>query len=68
MVIYVKGMTCKHCVENVENAINAINGIKSVTTSLKEGKIIIFGHDLEKTVISEAITSLGFTVLPNIKE
>ncbi|ADQ45254.1 copper ion binding protein [Caldicellulosiruptor kronotskyensis 2002] len=62
--IYIKGMTCDHCVRRVENNLKAIEGVTSVQVDLQEGVATV---DLSKDVKDEefvrAIDDAGYEVV-----
>ena len=62
--LYVKGMTCEHCVKMVENALLEVNGVEEVFIDLESGKVILtLKEDISLNTISNLIESLGYEVI-----
>ena len=60
--IYVKGMTCSHCVDSVTKSLLNLSGVKEVQINLSLGQVNVAGKDFNKDIIEENIISLGYTI------
>ncbi|MFN3406581.1 MAG: heavy-metal-associated domain-containing protein [Caldimicrobium sp.] len=61
--IFVKGMTCEHCVKRVERAILSTGKAKNVTIDLQTGKVSFEKEeDLSLEEIKENIEMYGYKV------
>lgn len=59
----VLGMVCEGCEKRVVNSISILDGIKEVIANHKEGIVIVkTNEEIDKAVIKEMITDLGFEV------
>jgi len=56
----VTGMTCNHCVENVRRAVTECTGVQNVEVSLKRGRVVVEGENLDPDRIMSAIEELGY--------
>lgn len=63
--IYVKGMSCGHCVSSVQGALEKLNGIKAVAVNLDDNKVDITYDDKQVTVkeIHQSIEDQGYDVV-----
>jgi len=61
--IYIKGMTCDHCVRRVENSLKAIEGITSVKVDL-QGKVatVELSKDIKDDEFVRTIDEAGYEV------
>uniref|UniRef100_A0A7C5V2N1 Copper chaperone CopZ n=1 Tax=Caldicellulosiruptor owensensis TaxID=55205 RepID=A0A7C5V2N1_9FIRM len=61
--IYIKGMTCDHCVRRVENSLKAIEGITSVKVDL-QGKVatVELSKDIKDDEFVRTIDDAGYEV------
>ena len=57
--VKIKGMHCGHCVHSTKQALEKIPGISEVTVDLEKGEATYKG-DVDKLVVKEAITRIGF--------
>lgn len=61
--IYIKGMTCDHCVKRVENSLRAIEGVSSVKVDLQGGVATIeLSKDVKDEEFVRAIDDAGYEV------
>ncbi len=60
--VKIKGMSCQHCVASTTKALEAIDGITNVRVDLDQGQAHYDG-EVDKTVIEEAISKIGFEVV-----
>lgn len=60
--VSIKGMSCQHCVAATKKALEAIPGVTDVEVNLEKGEASYEG-EVEKKVIKEAITKIGFEVV-----
>jgi hypothetical protein len=61
-LLYIKGMTCNHCVDSVRKSLAKINGIEDININLSDGKLTYNSSiDIEKDVI-DVILSLGYKI------
>ena len=60
--IYVKGMTCSHCVDSVTKSLLNLSGVRNVQVDLSSGQVNVSGEDFNKDIIEENIISLGYTI------
>jgi len=56
----VTGMTCNHCVESVRRAVTECTGVQNVEVSLKRGRVVVEGENLDPDRIMSAIEELGY--------
>ncbi len=63
VVLYIKGMTCNHCVNSITKTLNRMKNVKVLSIDLKTGKAEIncLTNDINK--INKAIIDLGFEVI-----
>ena len=55
-------MSCQHCVAATKKAMEEIPGVTDVEVNLEKGEASYEG-EVEKKVIKEAITKIGFEVV-----
>jgi copper chaperone len=60
--VKIKGMSCQHCVASTTKALEAIDGITNVRVDLEQGQAHYDG-EIDKKVIEEAISKIGFEVI-----
>jgi copper chaperone CopZ len=60
--IYVKGMTCSHCVDSVTKSLLNLSGVKEIQVDLDSGQVNVSGEDFNKDIIVKNILSLGYTI------
>ncbi len=60
--VKIKGMSCGHCVASTTKALEAIPGISNVQVNLDKGQATYDG-EVDRRVIEEAITKIGFEVI-----
>ncbi|MDR2194869.1 MAG: cation transporter [Treponema sp.] len=61
--VYIKGMSCEHCVQHVAGAINGIHGVTSATVSLKDKKAVVEHKDgVTLDHIKAAVAEAGYEV------
>lgn len=56
----VTGMHCNHCVESVRCAVAECTGVQTVEVSLKRGRVVVEGNNLDSDRIISAIEELGY--------
>lgn len=56
----VTGMHCNHCVESVRRAVAECTGVQTVEVSLKHGRVMVVGNNLDSDRIISAIEELGY--------
>lgn len=56
----VTGMHCNHCVESVRRAVAECTGVQTVEVSLKQGRVVVEGNNLDSDRIISAIEELGY--------
>lgn len=62
--IYVRGMTCQHCVNSVTDELLKINGIVKVDVDLSLGKIEIKSNrEINKSNLEEAVKEAGYELI-----
>ena len=62
-VLFVEGMTCKHCKMRVEKALNDLSGVKKVSIDLETGKTIVeIKKDIESQILVNAVQEAGYRV------
>lgn len=61
--VSIKGMSCPHCVASTKKALEEIPGISNVDVNLEKNEASYNG-DVDEGVIKEAITKIGFEVIP----
>jgi len=62
MVLSVAGMRCNGCVESVTRAIKECEGVKETTVDLAAGRASISGTGFDRSLLVDAVRSLGFEV------
>ncbi len=60
--VLIKGMSCPHCVASTKKALEEISGISNVDVNLEKAEASYDG-DVEKSVVNDAITKIGFEVV-----
>lgn len=64
-VLHIDGITCPFCVATSESALKKMDGVKSVSSSLKDGTIVVCADDDKVAFSDEQLTTLfkekGFT-------
>ena len=58
----VTGMTCNHCVESVRRAVAECTGVQTVEVSLKRGRVMVVGNNLDSEQLVDSIAGLEYTV------
>ncbi|MDZ4196003.1 MAG: heavy metal-associated domain-containing protein [Candidatus Izemoplasmatales bacterium] len=62
-VMYVEGMTCKHCKMRVEKGLGGVSGVKTVTIDLTTGKTVVeLKKTLDTQVLIDAVKEAGYRV------
>jgi copper chaperone len=62
--IYVRGMTCQHCVNSVTKELLKINEIEKVNVDLSLGKIEIKSNrEINKSNLEEAVKEAGYELI-----
>lgn len=56
------GMRCNGCVQSLTRALGECRGVSEVEVRLEDGSATIQGRDFSHDDLTEAVTSLGFTV------
>jgi len=56
------GMRCNGCVQSLTRALGECRGVSEVEVRLEDGAAIVRGGDFSRDDLTEAVTSLGFTV------
>lgn len=63
IILNVNGMHCSGCEKRIENSLKQLKEVGSVTASCEKGTIIIeLKASLDKKIIIQKITDLGFTL------
>ena len=62
MKLKIKGMACEHCVTSVTRALRESRGVTSALVDLRKGEAVVRGGDLDLSLLSEAVESLGYKV------
>jgi uncharacterized membrane protein YraQ (UPF0718 family)/copper chaperone CopZ len=62
MELTVNGMRCNGCVESVTRAISECEGVEESTVDLAAGRARISGSGFDRSLLVEAVRSLGFEV------
>ena len=63
-LMVVDGMHCQKCAARIEAALKAVNGVKKVSVDLEKKTVsVISQHEIEFSVLKEAIEKLGFKVI-----
>lgn len=57
----VRGMTCKHCVEQISNEVRAVPGVRTVDVDLQRGHVTVRGDDIDEARIVAAVEEAGYT-------
>jgi len=60
--IYVKGMTCSHCVMNVKRAIGECEGVENVEVDLNKGTAVVRGEAVDLDKVKGAVEGAGYSV------
>jgi len=62
--IYIKGMSCQHCVNRVKNALEALDGVDEAIVNL-EGNVarVSMKENIADSIINEAIEDAGYAVI-----
>jgi copper chaperone len=60
--VSIKGMSCPHCVASTKKALEEIPGVSNVIVDLAKAEVSYDG-DVDKEVVSDAITKIGFEVI-----
>jgi uncharacterized membrane protein YraQ (UPF0718 family)/copper chaperone CopZ len=60
LVLQVSGMTCSHCASTVHREIMACPGVRRADLIVDAGRAEIYGDDLQATVISNALSAIGY--------
>lgn len=58
----IEGMMCNHCKAHVEQALMNVEGVEKVEVSLENKNAIIFGNNLNKESLSNAVINAGYKV------
>jgi copper ion binding protein len=62
-VMYVEGMTCKHCKMRVEKGLGDVSGVKKVSIDLTSGKTVVeLNKTLDTQVLIDAVIEAGYRV------
>ena len=59
--VLIKGMSCQHCVASTKKALEKVPGVSNVVVDLDKGEASYEG-DVDRDVITDAITKIGFEV------
>ncbi|MDI6709357.1 MAG: cation transporter [Bacillota bacterium] len=64
LVVYVKGMSCRHCKAAVEKAVGAVPGVREVRVDLPSGEVRVTVADAGLAArVAEAIGGAGYEVV-----
>jgi uncharacterized membrane protein YraQ (UPF0718 family)/copper chaperone CopZ len=58
----IEGMTCEHCVNSVTRALKESRGVETALVDLKKGEAVVKGGDIDLSLLTEAVESLGYKV------
>lgn len=65
---YVSGMDCPSCARKIENAVTSISGVEQAKVLFATEKLVVDArHDVSQQIVN-AVTQVGFTLLPPKKE
>jgi len=56
----VTGMHCNHCVESVRRAVAECTGVQTVQVSLKQGRVMVVGNNLDSEQLVDSIAGLEY--------
>ncbi|MBN2579956.1 MAG: SO_0444 family Cu/Zn efflux transporter [Pirellulales bacterium] len=56
----ITGMTCSHCVEAVARALRECPGVRQVEVTLRPGRAVVSGADLDAGKLAAAVRALGY--------
>ena len=62
ITLTVGGMNCSHCVDSITRGLKEVQGVREVTVSLETGKVVVSGDALDKEILKEKVTALGYEV------
>ena len=62
MKLKIEGMTCEHCVNSVTKALKESRGVETALVDLKKGEAVVKGGDIDLSLLTEAVESLGYKV------
>ncbi len=57
-----KGIMCQTCIKNVEKALRKVDGVVAIKYHWEEKKLEVWGKDLNREKIKEAVESAGYGV------
>jgi uncharacterized membrane protein YraQ (UPF0718 family)/copper chaperone CopZ len=60
----VSGLRCSHCADSVGRALGECDGVRWAEVSLKSGRALVLGHDLDPQQLASAVADLGYTAEP----
>ncbi len=58
----VSGLTCGGCVSKLSSRLRALSGVETVDVVLESGRTHVYGVDLNRGVIENAVREVGFSV------
>ncbi|MTI48848.1 heavy-metal-associated domain-containing protein [Sporosalibacterium faouarense] len=62
-LVFIKGMSCQHCVMAVKGALGEVDGIKSVDVDLESGSATLNVDNVSDDTIKNAIEEAGYEVI-----
>ncbi len=62
--LYIKGMSCQHCVMHVANALKELDGVESVEVNLNDKYALVeLSKDVGVDRLTEAIDDAGYDLV-----
>jgi hypothetical protein len=62
VTLTVVGMNCSHCVNSITRGLKEVEGVSEAVVSLETGKAVVTGDGLDKEILKEKVTALGYEV------
>ncbi len=57
-----RGIMCQSCIKNVEKALRKVDGVVAIRYHWEEKKLEVWGKDVNREKIKEAVESAGYSV------
>ena len=64
ITLRIVGMDCSNCAASVVRSLEEIPGVRATSVDLPTGRVVVTGDDLHKEAIEQAISRLGYKVVP----
>jgi copper chaperone len=58
--LYIKGMSCQHCVGAVKKALEKFPGLSQIVVDLEAGKATFTNNGVDRQQLRAAISKIGF--------